>query len=64
VVLVKVYVSVANRPPKLCPVRLSRSVHVVPSSEPWTVKSLGSRVGASFAEVSEYFVTASGVASR
>ena len=59
----KLYMLVANRPLKLCPVRLSRSVHVVPSFDPCTVKSLGSRLGASFAEVSEYRTTAAGLAS-
>jgi hypothetical protein len=43
-----------NRSVKVWPVRVSSVVQVVPSAEPSSVQSRGSRSGASFAEVSVY----------
>jgi hypothetical protein len=44
---------VAKRSPRSWPVRVSSVVQVVPSFEPWSVQSRGSRSGLSLAAVSE-----------
>src|SRR3954471_14738093 len=43
---------------------VSRTVHVVPSVEPCSVQSRGSRPGVSFADVIAYFTTTAGADSR
>jgi hypothetical protein len=52
-----------KRSAKLSPVRVSTVVHALPSVEPSSVQSRGSRSGASLAEVSAYLMTSAG-ASR